>query len=405
MAVVVRRGASKVVFKGGHSVIAIYKGSLGGMIFNPRTTREQNVYPLVNIVGQTYTRTIGPYNSVRFNASGFPLNSSARRTRTGDVIDYGPPEILFVDMTGPAALQETATTRAIFPGQYFEVPPGVGDVWVNARTSGHRFAAITVTPPPDEKDPYDGAFPPDGPTGALRTIPSYLYKQYEDDDDLQAFVASYNGFTQAFVDWFNRLELPVYQKHEGALLDWVAAGLYGMSRPTLYSWRRRTDGPYNTARFNEARINGTKTATRYENVAATSDDVFKRIITWHFYKGDGKQMSVAWLKRRVGRFLFCPNGGDGEFPLDQISVIVSGRNDLTITIVAGVRRVVASSRFNACGFNSRRTGRYNSIVTRLDEMDAPEMAETFLESVASGVLEMPYQFAVTARIGILGAPQ
>ena len=50
---------------------------------------------------------------------------------------------------------------------------------------------------------------------------------------------------------------------------------------------------------------------------AVTDDVFKRILTWHFYKGDGKNFSVRWLKRRIWRFLQGANGTD----FDDIDIL------------------------------------------------------------------------------------
>ena len=37
-------------------------------------------------------------------------------------------------------------------------------------------------------------------------------------------------------------------------------------------------------------------------VVITNDDLYRRILTWHFYKGDGNYFSVRWLKARMRRF-------------------------------------------------------------------------------------------------------
>lgn len=105
---------------GGTSVVAVYGGLLGAMITNPVSARDQGVDPV---------------------------------------------EELWVNLTGPADTVETATTVAIQPGQTFTVPPGQTlDVWVNARTSGHRFTSVVMQPstsyPPT---PIPGTFPPSGP--------------------------------------------------------------------------------------------------------------------------------------------------------------------------------------------------------------------------------------------------
>ncbi len=113
--------------------------------------------------------------------------------------------------------------------------------------------------------------------GVTKTIPSYLYALYQDDDDLQAFVAEQNNLTQSYVDWFNQIGLPIYTGPliVGYFLDWVSQGLYGYKRPV-----------------------------------GMSDDILKRALTWHFYKGDGKYFDVRWLKRRIMRFLQGVNGTD-----------------------------------------------------------------------------------------------
>ena len=35
------------------------------------------------------------------------------------------------------------------------------------------------------------------------TIKSYLYQEYAQDNDLQAFVDAYNAIAQGYQDWFN----------------------------------------------------------------------------------------------------------------------------------------------------------------------------------------------------------
>ena len=79
-------------------------------------------------------------------------------------------------------------------------------------------------------------------------LPSYLYLQYQDDDNLQAFVDVYNSQAQEYLDWFYSISLPVYTSDtiSGSLLDWVAQGLYGMPRPVLATGVNQNLGPYNT---------------------------------------------------------------------------------------------------------------------------------------------------------------
>jgi hypothetical protein len=170
---------------------------------------------------------------------------------------------------------------------------------------------------------------PDLPTSLLKIIPSYLYQQYSDDDDLQAFVSAYNGMAQDYVDWFNAVNLPIYSGPgvSDLLLDWVGEGLYGIPRPTLPFGSSQTVvvGPFNTIAFNTFTFNGSIAGTRgvgegigqfqigigaigVGSFAPVSDDIYRRVLTWHTYKADGRQFSIPWLKRRVTRFLFEENG-------------------------------------------------------------------------------------------------
>ncbi len=142
-----------------------------------------------------------------------------------------------------------------------------------------------------------------------QVIPSYLYTQYADDDALAAFVAAYNGMAQEYITLFNTIGLPLYPWLSGDLLDWVAAGLYGILRPVVPAGAARLTGPINTWAYNTIPFNG-RSATIGPNYTLASDDIFKRIITWHFYKDDGRQITTRWLKRRIMRFLYGVNGVD-----------------------------------------------------------------------------------------------
>jgi len=156
--------------------------------------------------------------------------------------------------------------------------------------------------------PQKGTFPPAGPTTLVAALPSYIYQKFADDDDLQAFATAFNGMANVYAAWFaGPPALADYRGQAGPLLDWVAAGIYGFIRPTLSSGRFRSVGPYNTAAYNTLPYNALRQLGP-KNVTVTSDDIFKRIITWNFYKGDGNRFNVRWLKRRIMRFLLGVNG-------------------------------------------------------------------------------------------------
>ena len=223
------------------------------------------------------------------------------------------------------------------------------------------------------------------------TIPSYLYVQYNDDDDLQAFVAAYNELAQEVISWFVNINLPIYTGPLiiRELLDWVAEGLYGIKRPTLPSGTNRNLGPLNTYMMNVLPPNGRRTITPTE-VFATTDDIFKRIITWNFYKGDGRTFNVRWLKRRVMRFLIGENGTDpGIADTYPISVTFGHNREVTIHILPGLRTVTGGAIPNVPGLN---TVGPNQLDTTFTPFDTFEHAPTFKAAVEAGVLQLPFQY-------------
>jgi hypothetical protein len=253
----------------GQSVIVAYAQALGGVIANPSSATEQGIAVV---------------------------------------------EVLFYSFVGDATPYESPTTFPLQPGDSVKIPANsVYPVSVNALTAGHKFSAYIIQPAPVyPPDPVPGTFPPAASTALQKIIPSYLYEQYKDDEDLQAFVRAYNESQQQYLDWFNQAGLPIYTGSliAGALLDWVAEGLYGMKRPTLASGSNQDLGPFNTVMFNQLMFNEV-TYVGADNITATNDDIFKRIMTWRLYRGDGKIFNVYWLKRRIIRFLNYPNGGSG----------------------------------------------------------------------------------------------
>ena len=209
------------------------------------------------------------------------------------------------------------------------------------------------------------------PQTIQNTIRAYLYTQYADDSDPQAFINAYNELTQEYLDWFNQTGLPVYTGLSGALLDWVATGLYGFPRPVLSSGVSRKIGPFNTAPFNELPYNGQHTISNYEYIT-TSDDVYKRCLTWNFYKGDGKYFSIPWLKRRVMRFLTGANGASPSIDQAyQVSVVFTNPTQVSIG------------------------------VENPQDYD-PNVISALQEGVVGGVLQLPFQFQFRVTSGDSG---
>ena len=229
-------------------------------------------------------------------------------------------------------------------------------------------------------------------------IPSYLYFQYNDDEDLLAMVEAYNQSMQAIVDWFIGLNLPIYTNApvSGALLDWVAEGLYGEARPVLPSAVSRDLGAFNTVPLNMLAFNARRIVAP-STFYATTDDIFRRVITWNFYKGDGRQFNVRWLKRRVMRFLLGENGTAPTIDQTyQVSVTFGVDSEVTIRLVSGVRNITRAALFNTFAFNTRQ---YNQIDTTWTEYAPLLNGEIFKAACDAGVLQLPFQFTWTVVIG------
>lgn len=156
-------------------------------------------------------------------------------------------------------------------------------------------------------------------------IPSYLYLEYSDDEDLQAFVASQNSITQGYLDWFNNTPLALYTSPNitGPLLDWTAQGIYDIRRPVLSTANAYFLAGYNSAAYNTVPYDGNQLIQTGTSSVA-NDDIYKRVLTWNLYKGDGQVFTIGWLKNRISRFLNGPNGSDFPVLNDPPSITVSG---------------------------------------------------------------------------------
>jgi hypothetical protein len=167
----------------------------------------------------------------------------------------------------------------------------------------------------------------DADTRLTAIIPAYPYTQYNDDLNIDAFFKTFNLLAQEELDDLNALALPCWTSPSitGWLLDWIALGIYGQTRPAVQLVRfSATRGPYDTVEYNEipyAHIQNYK-AGQY---AYMNDDIFKRVLTWNFYKGDGFGFSIPWLKRRIARFIRGVGGTDPRLQdTFDVGVTVSG---------------------------------------------------------------------------------
>lgn len=163
-------------------------------------------------------------------------------------------------------------------------------------------------------------------------IPSYLYWQYSDDQDLQAFAASFNSLTQGYLDWFNNTPLGLYTSPSinGPLLDWIGRGVYDIPRPVLSTQTTSIIAGYNEIPYNSLLpYNGLEYLSS-GGASLASDDIYKRVMTWNLYRGDGQMFTMGWLKNRVNRFINGANGSDWPVLNNPPSITVSG-NTFTIT--------------------------------------------------------------------------
>jgi hypothetical protein len=348
------RSASSVVTESGVAVTAVYGPVLGGIITNPQLAEDQGIE----------------------NA-----------------------EVLYLSVVGPATLGQTAGTISLQPGQSYVIPKNLNaSISVNAATGGHKFSAFIQAPVP-AITPQDGGFPPAGPTALLKTINAYLYVQYNDDSDLQAFISSYNNLTQQYLDWFNTINLPVYTNPNvsGALLDWAVEGLYtGAARPALSSGFNRDLGPLNTYNLNALVPLNTFKIIGPQDITATSDDFYRRIVTWNYYKGDGKVFNIRYLKRRIMRFLLGVNGSAPNVNNTyQVSVTFGTGNQVNIRLISGFRTVLGGALLNRFALNTKYL---NEIDTKFTSIVPLQNTAILKEAIDSGVLQLPFQFTYVVTV-------
>lgn len=342
----------------------------------------------VAIGGRAEVAAFGPV------LGGFILNPATAEGQGLETV-----EVLYVDVVSEATVGETVTSVPIQPGARYTITPGqTTNVSVNAASDGHKFAGVIFqAPTPYPPTPQSGTFPPPGPTTLTELIPAYLYQQYADDEDLQAFFASYNDLAQSFVDWFADVSLPVYTGEQiaGALLDWVALGVYGMMRPTLSSGRNHDVGPLNTYPPNTLPPN-VRRRVGPTDVTVTTDDVFKRIMTWNFYKGDGNVFNVRWLKRRVMRFLDGVNGTAPNIEQTYAISVTYGPGVIAIRINVGTREITGGALPNRFACNTMTPNALRTAFHPGGEQFA--LQRTFKEAMDSGALQVPFQESVSVLV-------
>lgn len=243
----------------------------------------------------------------------------------------------------------------------------------------------------------DQAWPPLGPTTTTEVIGSYPYAEYTDDDDIVAFFDSYNQIGQTFVNTVNALNLPIYTSDSisGLLLDWVGAGIYGYPRPTLASGNTASTGELNTTELNTTEFDGYALSAPTPTTL-TSDDIYKRCLTWQFWKGDGKYFTIKWLKRRIMRFILGTNGTAPNVDQTyQISVSFGPNNEVTIRFIDFIATLTKSAILDGFELN---TAMFNEADVSVQQLTPLPYRQEFEEAVNTGALELPFTFSWTVVI-------
>lgn len=220
--------------------------------------------------------------------------------------------------------------------------------------------------------------------------PSYLYFQFQDDPDLQAFVRSYNEIVQGYIDWFNSTPLGVYVNPtiSGELLSWIGAGIYGIERPYISNIKNQVFGSTNSFATNQYATNSFNLIQSGVS-AIVSDDIYKRVMTWYLYRGDGYEATVQWLRKRIARFVYGINGSD--ISLDLI-------HNISITIpnlpYSGGTNQFATNLYPTNGMTTNPGLAKRSLEITIPTTDE---SQAFQILVAEGYINLPFQiiFKVT----------
>jgi hypothetical protein len=166
--------------------------------------------------------------------------------------------------------------------------------------------------------------------------PSYLYGEYADDADLQATRDAYNEEANGLFQWLQTTAIADYRNDpvSGVLLDFVAAGLYNMTRnvPIILSGGSAR-GAFADVALADSPFAGALFTTGSAVILSLTDDQFRRALTWNIYSGDGWTFSTPWLRRRLARFAFSANGFDDQNVADQQAVSIKWTALRTATIV------------------------------------------------------------------------
>lgn len=304
-------------------------------------------------------------------------------------------EPLYVAFIGDAGTDASDNTVAVAPGAILNFPTNLtGNVSVNAQTPGHAFSGVVYQPGPDFKA-STATFPPAGQTSLVSALPQYLYQQYNDDEDLRAFVSAFNALVQEYMDWATTINLPIYTGLSGDMLDWVLENYYGIKRSVLPYGLSASHGPLNTDTMNSFPLNN------YELIGPqtyylTTDDTYKRIATWFFWLGDGRVFNLRYIKRKIERFLTGEDGGPGD--TDQtydVSITFGVDGEMNINLQSIRRIATGGAIMDFAPLNSFAMNEFDTIAI---SVPISPLAQIFKAAVEAGVLPFPFQIKPIVNI-------
>ena len=227
----------------------------------------------------------------------------------------------------------------------------------------------------------------------IQAVPRcYVYDQYSDDANIQAFADAYTAIMQGYLDWFNSTPLGAYTNPNiaGPLLDWTATGIYGVARPVISTLTRTTRGAFGSRSYGASPY-GVFQVTSVGTAQVANDDYYKRTLTWTLYQGDADNIDITWLKKRIARFLYGANGADVDVGMaNNISIM-----PMMMVPDAGYGRR-AYGKKPAYGKMFMRQVLAIRLYITIPNIPA---AQIFIDFVNQGILPMPIQITWVITLG------
>ena len=239
------------------------------------------------------------------------------------------------------------------------------------------------------------------PPQPLQTIiPAYPYQQYADDPNIVAFFNAYNTLAQQYLAWFNASPFAVYTLPtiSGPLLDWIGNGIYGIARPTFTALLGKYVAGLNSSFVNRKPVDGFY-KYKFGYGTLSSDDFYKRVLTWWFYLGDGRRFTIMSLRRKIARFIYGVDGGDITLSqVQSISITLTGFTEYAIK--AGTN----SAPINAVALNWHKphTAHLLALASGQYLIEVPAAAGAasfyFQQAFDQGILAFPFQYNATVIV-------